>query len=174
MSDLMNFKKGGSQPSGFSRASGRTLSAEKSNPVMDGKYDAAYDKPKDPIKDNCRVIGAELQRAKENVINLSRVNGALNLQLSRLSANFTIPSGTSYIGYSGVSGVSFTNALSQAYVSGGGGYDTALDNLFVKASSGKFYWGKYNFDSLSLISRGEGFFVRNFGSAVTVDWSRVK
>jgi len=168
----MNFKKGASQPSGFSRASGTTLSASKSNTVIDGKYKDEADKY--PIKDDCRGIGAELQRAKENIYNLSRVNRDLNSQLNSLSSVFTIKSGTSYIGYTGISGVSFESAFEQAYVSGGGGFESAYSNLFVKNIKGNFFWGRFEWNALNSISRGEGFFVKNFGSDIVVDWGLVK
>tara|TARA_R100001369_G_scaffold78901_1_gene108742 strand:- start:188 stop:742 length:555 start_codon:yes stop_codon:yes gene_type:complete len=184
MSDLMNFKKSSGQPSTFSKASGRTLSGG-SNPVMEARQRAKQlsgvaSKPskgeldKYPIKDDCSSVSAELAMVRSSLANARAENTNLKSKLSNLSANFTIPYGTSYVGYSGISGVSFSSAFEQAYVSGGDSFETASYNLFAKAINGKFFWGQYYFSSLTSITRGEGFFVRNLGSPILVDWSRVK
>tara|TARA_R110002012_G_scaffold4382_3_gene20173 strand:- start:3597 stop:4109 length:513 start_codon:yes stop_codon:yes gene_type:complete len=167
MSDLMKFRAASGLSSGFVREQAAVPTTQLDEPQ----------KPNEPPKPNasadCSGFQMEIGRLKSQIRDLNSTISTLQSQPSPSlpSARLTIPSGNSYIGYSGTNGLSFPQAFSLAYVSGGGGKTQALNNLFVKDIQGYFFWGEYNFNQLSSLQNGQGFFVRNFGSPIVLDWS---
>ena len=171
MSDLMNFKMGRGQGSGFTSQSGasskQTLVREDARPPIPTSVDP------------CSEFYVEIDTLRrENTALRSQIT-TLSNQPSSSSFNFTIPTGVSFVGYSGANGLSFVQAFNKAYVSGGGfanlGTNTiegAKNSLFAKNELGKIFWGQYNFNNMGSLKRGEGLFMRNFGQPIVVDWSK--
>lgn len=164
MNHLMNFRAASGQLSGFSpkETDKPTQTTQTTRPPRPTSGTA-----------DCSGFQQEIGRLKSQIRDLNATIQTLQSQPSPSvqSAQLTIPSGNSYIGYSGANGLSFPQAFQLSYVSGGGGVTQALSNLFAKDIQGQLFWGEYNFNQLVNLQSGQGLFVRNFGSPIVLDWS---
>jgi len=168
----MKFRAASGQLSGFAREKGQASVVPPKPTSATTQTTTRPPRPTSATAD-CSGFQQEIGRLKSQIRDLNSTINTLQSQTSSSANSYmlTIPSGASYIGYSGANGLSFPQAFSLAYVSGGSGKTQALGGLFVKNIQGLMFWGEYNFNQLTNLQSGQGFFVRNFGSPIVIDWS---